>query len=398
MPDILDASGLTVKTAAEITSDITADMQAIYGADIQVEQNSPDGQMIGIWTQGAVDIRELAVQVNNSFDPDQAVGTILDARVALNNIQRRGGTYTIQPIDITVDRTVELQGLDGAFADPSGTGYTVQDSSGNKFILVDTTTFTAGTTSANFRAQQIGNVSVPVSTINVPVTIVLGVTAVNNSSSALTIGQNQETDAQLRTRRAQSVAIATTGYLNGLLAAVLNLEGVTEGALYENVTNVTDANGIPAHAIWLVVAGGANDEIADEIYNRKSAGCNMRGDVEIEINTASGQIFVAKFDRPEPKDLYIRFDIQRTVPGTTFNEIGIQNYMVENLHYGIGAYAETANITAIAQAAINATSGGGVPLNVEISDDGIAWADFLETDTLDEQWTVDSSRIAITVL
>lgn len=398
MPDTFNAAGLTVKTATEITADLVAALQGIYGSDINTDQNSPDGQLIGILTQAAVDIRELAVNVNSGFDPDTAQGATLDQRVTINNIERLGGTYTVQPIDITTNTTVTLTGLDADYANPLGTGYTVQDSSGNQFILVDTTIFTSGTTSANFRAKNIGLVDVPVDTITTPVTIVIGVTGVNNSSSAITVGQNQETDAQLRTRRARSVAIASTGYLNGLLGAVLNLDGVTSGVLYENVTNVTDADGIPAHGIWLVAAGGANSDIGDLIYAKKSYGANMKGTVEVDITTASGEIFTAKFDRPTPKNLYIRFDIQTTVAGTTFDTLGIENYIADNLTYAIGAYSETSSITAIALAGINATSGGGVPLNVEISDDGITWADYLTVTTLDEQWTVDASRIAITEL
>src|SRR5947209_4720642 len=123
MPDSLSATGLTVKTAAEITSDLTTGFQQAYGSDINTDQNSPDGQIIGILTQENVDLRELIAQVNASFDPDQAQGSVLDQRVAINGIAREGGTYTNQPIDITVTATVNLQGLDGNFNDPNGTGY-----------------------------------------------------------------------------------------------------------------------------------------------------------------------------------------------------------------------------------------------------------------------------------
>jgi uncharacterized phage protein gp47/JayE len=224
----------------------------------------------------------------------------------------------------------------------------------------------------------------------------LGVTSVNNPSGALEVGQNEETDQELRLRRQYSVSIASTGYLNGLLASLLNLDGVSDGKVYENVTNVTDSNGIPAHSIWAVIEGGANTDIANVIYEKKSAGCGMRGDVEVDITTASGNVLTVKFDRPTAKDLYIRFDIMETIVGTTFDLAGIKQYIVDNLAYSIGAFAETSSITALALAAINATSGGGVPLNVEISDDGITWDDFLNVTTLDEQWTVDSSRIAVT--
>ncbi len=399
MPDILDATGLTVKTLAEITSDLKTGFRAIYGADINVDQNSPDGQMIGILAQAAIDIRELAVQVNNGFDPDQAQGAILDQRVAINNVARAGGTYTIQPIDITVNATVDLQGLDAAFNDPSGTGYTVQDDSGNQFILIDSDTLTAGPHTLSFRSKTIGLVNPVINTITNPVTIVLGVTLINNGSAPLSIGTQEETDAQLRVRREASVALAASGYLNGLLGTALAITGVTDGVLYENVTDITDGDGIPAHGIWLVVDGGANSDIADAIYAKKSYGANMKGDVTVDILTASGAIFTAKFDRPVAQDLYIRFNLKRLIPAFSFDTASIKAYMVANLVYKIGQFAETSAPTAVAVAAINSFgAGSGLPLDLEISDDGMSYTDFLDTGTKDKKWTLDVSRITISVV
>lgn len=398
MPDVLDADGLQVKTAAEITADLTTGLQNIYGPDINVDQNSPDGQMVGIITQAAVDIRELAVEVNAGFDPDQAIGIVLDQRVVFNSITRIGGTYTTQPVDITVNTTVFLQGLDANFNDPNGTGFTVQDNAGNQFILIDSVTITAGLHSLNFRAQTIGNVQVPIDTITNPVTIVLGVTAINNSSAATTVGQNEETDAQLRTRRQKSVALSSNGYLNGLLGTVLALPGVTEAALYENVGDTTDGNGIPAHGIWLIVAGGANTDIGNAIYTKKSYGSNMKGSVTVNIITANNTLFIAKFDRPTAANLYIKFDIKRTVPDFDFDLVSIKDYMALNLTYIIGAFADTSEVTEMAINAIANQGGGGVPINVQISSDGVTWVDYLAAPTLDAQWTLDASRITPTVV
>lgn len=398
MPDVINANGLTVKTAAEITADLVTGMQAIYGSEINVSQNSPDGQMIGIVTQLSVDIRELAVSINNGFDPDQALGVILDQRVTYNNIERAGGTYTIQPIDITASGTIALQGLDVDFDSPNGTGYTVQDAAGNQFILIDSATITAGLTTLNFRARNIGVVNVPVNTITSPVTVVLGVTVINNSVGALSVGQQQETDPQLRTRRQQSVALSTTGYLNGLLGAILNLDGVTEAQLYENDTGVTDSNGIPDHCIWLVVSGGSSSDIANTIYQRKSYGCNIKGDIVFPITTPSGVIFYARWDTPVSEQLWIKFNIQTTSPGFGFDLGSIATFIVNNQNYTIGQFAETSSITDIAAEAIVAQGGGGVAVAVMISKDNITYTDFLDTDTLASEFVLDTSRIAITVL
>lgn len=398
MPDLLNGNGLQTKSLSEIVTELENGLKAIYGDDINVESNSPDGQLINIFAQSAVDLRELLTEVYNSFDPDQASGRLLDQRVTINNIQRKGGTYTITPIEIVTDRTVNLTGLDADFNDPNGTGYTVADDSGNEFILIDSQTLVAGTHTVNFRARQVGQVETTVGTIVNPVTIVLGVTNVNNPSAALSTGQDEETDAQLRTRRAASVANASAGYLNGLLGTVLELDGVSEAVLYENVTNVVDADGIPAHGIWLVVEGGANTDIADAIYGKKSYGANMKGDVTVDITTASGDTFTAKFDRPVAEDLYVRFDLQPVVEGTVFDLDAIKEYLVDNLDYTIGQYASTARVTSVAYEGINALGNGGVPLNVEISTDGVVWEDYIETATKDGQFVLDTTRITITEL
>ena len=181
---------------------------------------------------------------------------------------------------------------------------------------------------------------------------------------------------------------------------MLNLDGVAEAVLYQNVTDITDADGIPPHCMWLVVSGGANTDIANAIYTKISYGANMKGDVVVTITTASGIPTPIKFDRPTPANLYISFDAQAVVAIPTYDLDAIKAYIVDNLTYGIGAYAETSLITEIAREAFIATGGDGVPVNVEISSDNFAYIteQYLAAPSLDSQWVLDVSHINITVL
>ena len=398
MPDTFDATGLTVQTASELTEGLTTGLQGIYGADIMVDQNAADGQVIGIYTQGGVDVREVLAEVNASFDPDQAVGIQLDQRCAINGVARNGATYTVQPVSITVNKTVILAGLDANYNSASGTGYTVTDGNGNNFILAATTTFNSGTTVANFRAAQIGAVSVPINTLTTPVTIVSGVTGVNNPSAAESVGQTEETDPQLRVRRARSVALTSFGYLNGLEAALLALPGVTGAVVYENVTDTVDGNGVPAHGIWCIVEGGSNSDVANCIFQKRGYGCNMKGSVTVDETSPSGIIVPISWDVPTPEPLYFAFTIRQTVAGFSFDTTAIKAYIAANLSYEVGAFAETSNPTAVALAAINASGGGGVPVLMTISIDDATWTDFLEPTTPASQFTVAAADINITVV
>ena len=400
MPDILNASGLQTKSLNDLVTELEDGLKAIYGSDINVDSNSPDGQLINITSQAGIDIREFLTNIYNSFNPETATGAVLDQRVVINNIRRSGGTFTIVPIDVEVDQNIELQGLDAQFNEDSPTGdiYTIQDDSGNEFYLIDTHTFTTGTTTKNFRAKNRGNVEVTTGTIETQKTVVLGVVSVTNSSGVLEQGVDEETDVQLKIRRVASRANATFGYLNGLQGAILAISGVTDAKIYENKTDSVDGDSIPAHGIWAIVEGGANQDIAETIYEKLTPGTNMKGSVSVSITTPAGVGEPFKFDRPSSENLHIQFDIQTTESGASFNQSDIKDYIVANLSYSIGQFAETSEITSIAKNAINSLGGGGVPVNVEISDDGASWVDYLETSTKDNQFTLDTSRVTITVI
>ena len=51
----------------------------------------------------------------------------MDSRYALNYLFRKGGTFTVQNIDVTVNKTVSLQGLDANYNDINAASYTVSD-------------------------------------------------------------------------------------------------------------------------------------------------------------------------------------------------------------------------------------------------------------------------------
>lgn len=378
MTDILNENGLQVSTMEELLSDLILSFQAIYGADVNLGQETPDGQLLNIFAQGGTDIREVLTQIFNSFDPDNCSGRVLDARCAINNVFRKGATWTIVPIDITVDRTVVLQGLDENFNDVNATAYTIQDNVGTQFLLVSSQEFTAGTHRVLFRAKELGAVQTSLNTITTPVTVVLGVTSVNNPVAPTEVGEDEESDTALKIRRRQSTSIGSSGYLNGLLASVLQLDGVTDAALYENFTDTTDENGTPPHCMWLVVEGGSSADIADVIYRKKSYGCNMRGDITHTIITVSNQQFVARWDEPIVMPLYIKFTIQPTKTGVQFDVDSIKEHVLQGEAFKIGQGAETASITGLAQEAIDINGGNGYATNVLISTDQTNWVEYVE--------------------
>jgi len=394
MPDVFNELGLQTKTLTELITELEDNYKSIYGTDINLDPNSPDGQLLNIQAQTGIDLRELLTKINAGFDRDQAEGRVLDQRLALIGIKRNGGTFTLAPVEITTDRAVNLVGLDAAADDLTpdiDNLYTVKDDSGNLFyLLTSQNIISAGTNTFSFRAAEIGDVQVSVGTITTPVTITAGVTGINNTAGASSQGQDEETDAEFRRRGEISTAITSIGYLDAIQVAISNITGVVIANVLENVTDVTDGNGIPPHSIWCIVEGGDSDEIGEVIYAKKSSGSGMKGSVTVNVPRPSGATFEAKFDRPVDADLYIRFSLSLT--GGTFDPDEIKRLIVENITWQVGADAVGSTITTYIQT-LNANY---QITGMQVSDDGAAWAEVVSVASTINRFVNDTARITIT--
>jgi uncharacterized phage protein gp47/JayE len=340
----LTKDGLTLDDQQTILNALVSAFKAIYGDDINVEQNSPDGQQLNIYAQAQTDAQELLASIYNSFDPDVASGRSLDARCAINNVFRKGGTFTIQPIQIVVDRALTLKGLDDDQNNEEGRGFTISDASGNKFILFSTTTFSAaGTYTANFRAQNRGKVETFPNTITNIDTITLGVVSVNNPSTALTVGVDEESDEELRYRRENSLANLGAGYVDNLRSALLGINEVYDAKVYNNRTNQVDTDGIPAHGLWVIVEGGADSDIGNVMNQKITGGSPMKGAQVVYVRQADGSDEAYKFDRPTPETLYVNVKI-KPIGEQAVVEQDIKNAIIKNFSYNIYETAKASDI------------------------------------------------------
>lgn len=370
MPNIIDANGLQVSTRAEWVAYFTQQYQTIYGNDINLESNSPDGQMMNIFIQSILDVQDLLVQIYNTFDPDNAIGVILDQRVAINGIQRQAGTYTITNITLVNSTSVNLYGLDQEI-EPV---YTVSDNAGTLWLLEDTQLgVSPGTHVYSFRAAVPGAQLTTPNTINIPVTIVVGVDSVNNPTVYTTLGVNEETNAQLKIRRARSVSLSSQGYLPGLLAALQNIPGMSSAFVYENDTEVTDGDGVPPHSIWVITAGTAADaDIAQAIYAKRNAGCGMYGTTTYTIIQVDGSPFTLKWDTVVTQNVFIAFTATSINGSTAPNIEAIRSGLVTSFIPGVN---EEVNINTLA------TSVQAIDSNTLVTNSGFSLA-FIQIATL----------------
>lgn len=395
--DELSISGLQTKDNPQLVTDLVNALQDIYsqnGETLNLDSNTPDGQLIEILAELGSVVRELITEVYNSCDPDKCVGAIQDNRYLINYLTRKAGAFTLQNIAITVNKTVKLQGLDAMFNDEDASAYTVSDDNGNIWYLVDTTTLTTGTTSCEFRAKNKGEVIPTIGTITNQVTIVEGVTNVINSVGATSIGYEEESDSDFRIRREVSTATKSENNLDSIEGNLLNLDGVISVKTHQNVESTTDSTGTLPHYIWVIVEGGSNADIANVIY-ANMGGSGTKGSVTVPIVASNMQTINIKFDRATIVPLYIKFDVLPITSLAEINQDEIKTYIANNLFYEIGEDGETSKVSEICANAMVADGGNGYALNPQISLDGTTWGNYIAVSTIADKLTPDATKITI---
>lgn len=395
MSDSFGLTGLTVQTLPELISGLTAALQSIYGSDINLDSNSPDGELVNIFAQGGVDLREILVDINASFDPDQAEGVILDQRVGINGLKRNAGSFSTVSITVVTSQGLNLVGLDtqAGIVNPSVPGlFVIMDDALNLWYLIASQSpASAGTYTYEFQAAIMGPVDASPNTINTPQTIVSGVTSVNNAAAPDFIGSIQETDSALKVRRRQSVGITSVGFTQALKAALLAIPDVTVANVEENNTNTNpDSNGIPAHTIWCIVLGGTDAAIANAIYFKKSAGCGMKGSTSYAVTNPDGSTYTVYFDRPTTTNLYCKFTI--TLPGGSIDTSYLAAQIVANVIWAPGEDAVGDVVTVFLKSLNNNYRVTGMLL----SPDGSTWTEIVTCPSLIDYFVMDVSRITIT--
>ena len=346
MTSVLNSAGLQIDSKSTIIAALIASMQSIYGSDINVASNSPDGQLINIFAQADEDFLELLLDAYNACAVPTSYGARLDQLVALNGLARQQGTFTQANVLVTVTQALTLPGLDQTALTP----FTVSDNAGNQFELVTSYVFGgSGSATLVFQAVTIGQIQTTANTITNIITSTLGVSTVNNpSTSSDVVGVNEETDSQLKTRHSQSFQLASTGPSDSMESQLKNIADVVDAIVVENNTG-SPVNTVPAYSVWPIVNGGTAVEIAAAIYAKKSPGCGLKGSVTQVVARPNGATFTAQWDVALTETLYLKFGIIWRGPQALSNA-SIQTMLAAALPYKLGQNPNVGDLVVAMQA------------------------------------------------
>ncbi|MFK3558974.1 baseplate J/gp47 family protein [Pasteurella multocida] len=316
-------SGIVIERLDSILERIELGFKQIYGQNINVDPDTPDGQMIGILGQIKVDLEELAEDVYKQLDPDLATGAWLEQRVAYAGLVRRKASYSyLRSLILTGDPHTEINNL------------IVSDTNKTRWSLEQKATLNeSGSARADFRSEELGAFSLNANTQLTIETITLGLNSVTTSVDA-EIGIEEETDSQLRQRFSKSRARNAINSAEAIEGGIGDLADVKQVIVLENNTSQTDSIGIPPHSINVVVEGGNETDIAQVIYKNKGAGIGLQGQTSVNL-MINGKQRAIKFDKATPVDVHISMTLVRYEDFTEIDKDEVKR-MLSNVKFKIG--------------------------------------------------------------
>lgn len=302
---VLTNAGVIASTYYEIVEYLKAEYRAIYGDDVYLENDSQDGQWIGVIARLIAECGAVSADVYASFSPKTAKGEALSRNVAINGIRRALASYSY--VDVVISGTPGTE-IKNGFA---------TDKNNNKWVFAESIMIPeSGYITVTARSEKLGAILAQIGSVNVIGKPTRGwVSVINETTSQL--GVPIENDAKLRQRQALSVAIPTQSKLDGIKGALFGLGGVSRCKTYENETDKVDALGLPPHSVCVVVSGGDAEEIAQIMRAKKSMGCRYFGNTDITIMNNFNEPQVISLYRPNVRNIGFYINLESNSAYTT---------------------------------------------------------------------------------
>lgn len=293
-------TGIVIDSLSDVHKRLTDGFKRIYGDDISIDADSPDGQMIGLFSQEIDNINQALSMIAQMLDPYKATGAWLEQRAMYAGIVRRGADYSyLDDVIVTGKQGVKV---------PKGSIFS--DGNLSKWVtLADIVLDINGSARVNMRSHELGAFSIQAGKELLMDTVIVGVEKITTTKTAKE-GVFEEMDGSLLTRFMRSHSINNHDDRQGLEGALLDLTDVKQARVYENFTNQTDDKGVPAHSLNAVVIGGSDDDIGLTILKKKIGGCGVFGSISNTQEYAGAQRTV-KFDRASSVNIKIKLLLER---------------------------------------------------------------------------------------
>lgn len=297
------STGFNPKLIADVLSDIETQEKTDFGAQINTGGESVLGQLNATYAAAVAEGWEVLNAVYRSLYPDSATGEALDNVAAITGVTRSPATHST--VDLTCTGTAGVLLLAGRVVSV--------DATGERFVSTEDATIPAGgSVDIAFESENFGPVVLNTGQALTIETPVAGWATASAGSDAV-LGEDIETDAELRLRRTDLLRVQGSATIEAIRADVLDVDGVLQCYVFENVSNVTDSRSLPPKSVEVIAQGGTDAGVAAAIFGTKCAGIETYGhppsNVTETVTDSMGVDHDINFTRPDETPIYIRADI-----------------------------------------------------------------------------------------
>ncbi len=313
--------------------------KAALGADLDVDAQTPQGQLIGIIALALSNMDDAVVSLFQQLDIYNASGNQLDSYGALFEIARTLASSSTVIAEVT-----------GVPAATIPVGSRAKTTNGDIFESTGVINLDgSGDGSGEFQSIETGQIQIDANTLTQIIDVIAGWETISNSTAG-TVGELKQTDIEYRSDYFSELnknAVATIDAIQSNVAAVDKVDSVV---VHDNDTssNVTIQNvTLLPHSIAVIVEGGVAQEIGQAISDSKTVGANTAGNnlglqIAVVVDTNGGLIAKTVYYYPV---VFVTVDIKMSI-----SQYAAEPDTVDQIKTAIIAYFEgtySADIPAI---------------------------------------------------
>lgn len=284
----------------------------LFGEDINTEETTPLGKFIRIQVYDLAVAYEQLEKAYFARFPNTAFGISLDRLCPFAGIRRNPPTAAQHLVEFvgTPGFAVPLETL--VSTSDNVTFYTdeeiILDPEGKGQIRVCCTELG---TKGNVAIGEIVAVMNPIPAI-----------ASIEHKKVLSLGEEVESDASLRSRWKQAIAGSGSANAAAIKAEILRVPNIESVTVIENDQDFPDEMGRPPHTFESYVLGDAtkDEEIAKAIFRKKPIGIKAHGKITVPVLDEDGTIREIRFTRSE--EIYLKVLVKARVNNTFEGENG----------------------------------------------------------------------------
>lgn len=312
----------------EIREKLDEKARELFGNDVNVNNKSPIGFILGLLSWFFAMLWEVIENVYKSAFPSQAEGVSLDYLTPFYGTSRRRPQYSQVPLEFTGTPNYTI---------PFGRIFETENKI--QFVLLQDVTL-------DNNGDGLGDVSslltgaftnVAANTITVQVEPDVDILTVTNGSVAEG-GADEEGDEELRKRLSLSNSALGSGTVNAIYADLLEIPGVRAVNVKINETSST-VGGQPPHSIAVFTHGGDVNEIANALM-KNYAGLQFFGTTTISVNDVAGNPHDISFSESPLQNTEFEVTVTKNSSFPSDGEIAVKDAIISV----IGGTDSTGNV------------------------------------------------------